>query len=100
MATEGGGAMHGGRRGALPRGQGRVASGGEAKRTSRCPTRSSWAQMVADALWTRSTGGVRRAAAETEREMEVGTDLEFLKTQGPLGNLKFSLIFGAQMKKC
>ena len=99
MATGGGGAARGGWRGALPRGQGRVA-GGEAKQTSRCPPRSSWAQMVADALWTRSTGGVRRAAAETEREMEVGTDLEFLKTQGPLGNLKFSLFSEAQMKKC
>ena len=73
MATEGGGAMHGGRRGVLPRGQGHVASGGEAKQTSRCPLRPSWAQMVAGAPWTRSTGGVRRAAAETEREMEAGT---------------------------
>ena len=74
--------MHGGRRGALPRGQGRVASGGEAKRTSRCPLRPSWAQMVTGAPWTRSTGGVRQAAAETEREMKVGTCLQFLKSQG------------------
>ena len=86
--------------GALPRGQGRVASGGEAKQTSRCPLRPSWAQMVTDAPWTRSTSGVRQAAAETEREVKVGTYLQFLKSQGPLSNLKFSLFFGAQMKMC
>ena len=60
MATGGDGAMHGGRRSALPRGQRRVASGGEAKRTSRCPLRPSWAQMVVGAPWTRSTGGGNR----------------------------------------
>ena len=48
--------------------------------------------LAADAPWTRSTGGVRRAAGETEqagrREMEVRAYLRFLKVQGPLGKLK------------
>ena len=35
----------------------------------------SWVQLVADAPWTRSTGGVRAGGSETEREMEVGTIL-------------------------
>ena len=41
-----------------------------------------------------------RAAAETEGEMEIGTFLQFTKSQGPLGKLEFSIFFGAQMKKC
>jgi hypothetical protein len=41
-----------------------------------------------------------RAAAKTEREMEVGTYLQILNSQGPLSKLKFSLFFGAQMKRC
>jgi hypothetical protein len=100
MAAVGGGAAHGGRRGALPRGLGRVASGGEAKRTSRCPQRPSRAQMVVDAPWTRSTSGVRGAAAETEKEMEVGTYLQFLRPREPLSKLEFSLFSRVQMKKC
>ena len=41
-----------------------------------------------------------RAAAKTQREMEVGTYLQILNSQGPLGKLKFSLFFGAQIKMC
>ena len=50
--------------------------------------------LAADAPWTRSTGGVRWAAGETEqagrREMEVRAYLRFQKVQGPLGKLKIS----------
>ena len=41
--------------------------------------------LAAGARWTKSTGGVRRAAGETEpagREMEIGTLLRFLKIPG------------------
>ena len=41
-----------------------------------------------------------RAVAKQIGEMEVGTYLQFLNSQGPLGKLKFSLFCGAQMKKC
>ena len=41
-----------------------------------------------------------RAAAKIEREMDVGTYLQILNSQGPLGKLKFSLFFVAQIKKC
>ena len=50
--------------------------------------------LAADAPWTRSTGGVRRAAgggrnrAAERREMEVRVYLRFLKVQGPLGKIK------------
>ena len=33
-----------------------------------------------------------------EGEMKVGAHLQFLKVQGPLGKLKFSLFSGAQIK--
>ena len=59
--------------------------------------------LAAGARWTKSTGGVRRAArnrAPERREMEVRAFLRFLKFQGPLGNLKISPILRAQMKKC
>ena len=57
-------------------------------------------QLAVDAPWTRSTGGVRAGGGETEREMEIGTYLQFLKSQGPLGKQKYSLFSWAQMKKC
>ena len=62
-----------------------------------------WVHLAVDAPWTRSTGGVRRAAGETEqagrREMEVRAYLRFLKVQGPLVKLKISPTYRAQMKK-
>ena len=45
-------------------------------------------------------GGVRARFENLEREMEVGTYLQFLNSQGPLDKIKFSLSSGAQMKKC
>ena len=45
-----------------------------------------------------ASGAPRQRAGEGE--MKVGAHLQFLKVQGPLGKLKFSLFFGAQMKKC
>jgi hypothetical protein len=51
--------------------------------------------LAAGAPWTRSTGGVRRAAAKQStgrREMEVRAFLRFLKFQGHVGNLKISSI--------
>ena len=44
------------------------------------------------------SGAPRQRAGEGE--MKVGAHLQFLKVQGPLGKLKFSLFFGAQMKSC
>ena len=49
--------------------------------------------LTAGAWWTKSTGGVRRAAlnrAPERREMEVRAYLRFLKIQGPVGKLKIS----------
>ena len=40
------------------------------------------------------------AAEDRGGEMEVGACLQFLKIQGLLGKLKFSLLSGAQIKKC
>ena len=40
------------------------------------------------------------AAEDRGGEMEIGTYLQFLKSQGPLSKLKFSLFFRAQMIKC
>ena len=37
---------------------------------------------------------------ERRPQMEIGTYLQFLKSQGPLSKLKFSLFFRAQMIKC
>ena len=45
-------------------------------------------------------GGVRARFENLEREMVVGTYLQFLNSQGPLDKIKFSLSSGAQMKKC
>ena len=44
------------------------------------------------------SGAPRQRAGEGE--MKVGAHLQFLKVQGRLGKLKFSLISGAQLKKC
>ena len=47
--------------------------------------RLPWVHLAAGARWTKSTGGVRRAAGETEpagREMEMGALLRFLKIPG------------------
>ena len=44
------------------------------------------------------SGAPRQRAGEGE--MKVGAHLQFLKVQGPLGKLKFSLFSVAQMKKC
>ena len=44
-----------------------------------------------------ASGAPRQTAGEGE--MKVGAHLQFLKVQGPLDKLKFSLFSGAQMKK-
>ena len=71
----------------------------EVKWTSRCPLRPPWAQIAVGAPWTRSTGGAQASGGKNREGDEVGTLFKFLKSQGPLGNLKFSLFSGAQMKK-
>jgi hypothetical protein len=43
------------------------------------------------------SGAPRQRAGEGE--MKVGAHLQFLKVQGPLDKLKFSLFFEDQMKK-
>ena len=64
-----------GRRGSSGGRLGRVLAWGGAKGQARWRWRASLVHLVVDAPWTRSTGGVRRAAGETEhreeREMEV-----------------------------
>jgi len=42
-------------------------------------------------------GGVRARFENLEREMVVGTYLQFLNSQGPLDKIKFSLSSGAQI---
>ena len=60
-------------------------------RVMRCQEAARWrwgtsrVHLAAGARWTKSTGGVRRAAGETEpagREMEIGAFLRFLKIPG------------------
>ena len=62
---------------------GRVCAWGSAKGQARWRWRAPRVHLAVDAPWTRSTGGVRRAAGETEqaerREMEVRAYLRFLK---------------------
>jgi len=47
--------------------QGRVLAWGGAKGQARWRWRASLVHLATDALWTRSTGGVRRAVGETEQ---------------------------------
>ena len=75
VAAGGGGAAHGGRRGKRPRGQGLVwAQGGQGdiQVSPTGPPGSSWPRMRRG---RGSPAAYRRAAAETEREMEIGTFL-------------------------
>ena len=54
--------------------------------------------MVVDGVHrTPAASGAPRQRAG-EGEMKVGAHLQFLKVQGPLGKLKFSLFSGAQIK--
>ena len=56
-----------GRRGGSGVRRGRVLAWGGAKGQARWRWRASLVYLAADAPWTRSTGGVRRAAGETEQ---------------------------------
>ena len=99
VSAEEGGALHGGRRVAVP----------GARDACRREERPSGHPGVLSGLpgprWPRTRRGrgppaaYGRAAAKTQREMEVGTYLQILNSQGPLGKLKFSLFFGAQIKE-
>ena len=97
--------------------RGGTAHGGAAWRfASRSGACGKWgrSQLACQAASLRSTGGPngrgRRppyasggwyaAAEDRGGEMEVGACLQFLKIQGLLGKLKFSLLSGAQIKKC
>ena len=72
MAAGGGGAAHGEQRVAVPRGQGRVWARGEAKGPSRCSQRALLGPVGSGQGPPAAYG---RAAAETEREVEIGTFL-------------------------
>ena len=56
--------------------------------------------MAVDGVHHTPAAGSCAVAEDRGGEMEVGTYLQFLKSQGPLGKLNFSIFFGAQMKKC
>ena len=60
--------------------------------------------LAAGARWTKSTGGVRRAARNraTGGERDEGEGLSVIseKIQGPIGKLKISPVLRAQTKKC
>ena len=55
--------------------------------------------MAVDGIYHTPAAGGCAAAEDRGGKMEVGTYLQFLKFQGPLSNLKFSLFPGAQLKK-
>ena len=56
--------------------------------------------MAVDGVHRMPAAGRAPRQRAREGKMKVGAHLQFLKAQGPLSKLKFSLFSEAQMKKC